>query len=66
MKVGDIYQSRNFPNISRRVVRVKHGIVTYSILDSRKPDDPFNKMCLAVESEFMKCSITPTREDSND
>lgn len=55
IEVGKVYQSRSFAHIKRKVVRVKDGIVTYSILRTDR-NDPFNKVCTAVENEFKKIS----------
>lgn len=53
---GKTYQSRNFPHITRKVVKVKDGIVTYQIINSQTPNDPFLRMTKAVLSEFEKCT----------
>jgi hypothetical protein len=56
VKVGSIYQSLNYPHISRKVVRVSKGMVIYSIIDATKPDAQFRKMATGAEIDFLRTS----------
>lgn len=53
---GKLYQSRNFPNITRKVVGVSNsGVVTYKFLNSNL-GPAFVRVLKMVGSEFIKCS----------
>ena len=59
IQVGRIYPSRAYSNVSRKVIAIRGGIVTYSIVMPGKPEAPFRRICSAIESEFMAVSKEP-------
>lgn len=62
LEKGKTYQSRNFPHISRKVQRVKDGVVVYSIIDDRHPEGSWRRMATAPVSEFMKVSTCEVKK----
>jgi hypothetical protein len=54
--VGKLYQSIAYPHITRKVVRVSKGMVVYSIIDARKPDELFRRMATGAECDFLRTS----------
>lgn len=56
IKEGKIYRSRNFPNISRKVLMLRYGVVTYEQIDAREIDQRFRPVMKLAESEFIHCS----------